>query len=66
MRTAESRLLSIAKDLYDQFQKGMPPYLVLPSRTKKNIEYSAKDDVWVYGDQESVRSVKTIRGPGPF
>lgn len=62
MSDPESRLLSIARSLYDQFRVGTVPHLVLPTRTKKNIEYSTKDDVWVYGDQESVRSVKTIRG----
>jgi DNA topoisomerase-6 subunit A len=34
----------------------------LPSRTKGNIEFSTKEDVWVYGDQETTRSVKTVRG----
>jgi len=37
------------------------PYLPA-SRTKANIEYSSKDDVWIYGDQETTRSVKTVRG----
>lgn len=60
--TAQDKLLDLARSLYGQFQKGIIPHLSLPSRTKGNIEYSIKDDVWVYGDQETHRSVKTIRG----
>lgn len=56
------RLLGLARGLYDQFQEGVVPHISLPSRTKGNIEYSARDDVWIYGDQETQRSVKTIRG----
>jgi DNA topoisomerase-6 subunit A len=59
---AQDKLLDLARSLYEQFQKGIIPHLSLPSRTKANIEYSIKDDVWVYGDQETHRSVKTIRG----
>jgi DNA topoisomerase-6 subunit A len=62
MEVAQEKLLDLAKTLYGQFQQGIVPHLSLPSRTKRNIEYSIKDDVWVYGDQETHRSVKTIRG----
>lgn len=61
-KLASDRLLDLARSLYDQFQNGTVPHIVLPSRTKKNIEYSNQNDVWVYGDQESHRSVKTVRG----
>ncbi|MGV8174771.1 MAG: DNA topoisomerase IV subunit A [Methanothrix sp.] len=59
---AEERLLGLADSLYSQFQAGVVPHISLPSRTKGNIEFSSKDDVWVYGDQETTRSVKTVRG----
>ena len=59
---AQERLLSMVESLYDQFQEGIVPYLALPSRTKNNIEYDKDGEVWVYGDQKSLRSVKTIRG----
>ncbi len=62
IEVAQDKLLDLARSLYEQFQKGIVPHLSLPSRTKGNIEYSIKDDVWVYGDQETHRSVKTIRG----
>jgi len=54
--------MEVARSLYRQFQDGVVPHIVLPTRTKNNIEYSRKDDVWVYGDHESLRSVKTVRG----
>src|SRR5512143_304379 len=59
---AQERLMDLARSLYGQFQGGIVPHISLPSRTKSNIEYSTKDDVWVYGDQETLRSVKTVRG----
>lgn len=58
----QKKLEGLAGDLYNQFEKGIVPHISLPSRTKANIEYSTKDDVWVYGDQETLRSVKTVRG----
>ena len=61
-KQAEAQLLGLADTLYNQFQQGIVPHISLPSRTKGNIEYSTKDDVWVYGDQETTRSVKTVRG----
>ncbi|MDM7938947.1 MAG: DNA topoisomerase IV subunit A [Methanothrix sp.] len=61
-KITQERLLGLASDLYNQFQEGIVPHISLPSRTKGNIEYSTKDDVWVYGDQETRRSVKTVRG----
>src|SRR5512147_2382403 len=60
--SAQDRLMDLARSLYNQFQGGVVPHISLPSRTKSNIEYSARDDVWVYGDQETIRSVKTVKG----
>ena len=59
---AEERLLGIADSLYNQLLQGIVPHISLPSRTKNNIEFSSAEDVWVYGDQETTRSVKTVRG----
>lgn len=61
-KRAEENLLRLAESLYSQFQRGVVPHISLPSRTKSNIEFSSRDDVWVYGDQETMRSVKTVRG----
>jgi len=62
IEVTEKKLLGLASELYSQFERGTVPHITLPSRTKGNIEYSTKDDVWVYGDQETLRSVKTVRG----
>jgi DNA topoisomerase-6 subunit A len=59
---AEEKLLGLAESLYNQFLQGIVPHISLPSRTKNNIEFSSAEDVWVYGDQETTRSVKTVRG----
>lgn len=61
-KKAEENLLRLAESLYGQFRRGVVPHISLPSRTKGNIEFSTKDDVWIYGDQETMRSVKTVRG----
>ena len=61
-KRAQEKLIGLADTLYNQFQQGIVPHISLPSRTKGNIEFSTKDDVWVYGDQETLRSVKTVRG----
>ena len=61
-KKAQEKLTGLAETLYNQFQQGIVPHITLPSRTKGNIEFSTKDDVWVYGDQETMRSVKTVRG----
>ena len=61
-RRAEEKLLGLADALYNQFEQGIVPHISLPSRTEANIEFSSKDDVWIYGDQETTRSVKTVRG----
>lgn len=61
-RLAKTRLLGIAEMLYSQFENETVPSVSLPSRTKTNLEYSNSSDVWVYGDRESERSAKTVKG----
>jgi len=61
-RAAQEKLMDLACHLYNQFEQGIVPHISLPSRTKGNIEFSSKDEVWIYGDQETTRSVKTVRG----
>jgi len=59
---ASNRLLGLAEELYNQFLTETIPNVNLPTRTKKNIEYSEESDVWVYGDRETERSAKTVKG----
>ncbi len=59
---ARTKLLEIAERIYAQFENETVPSVSLPSRTKANIEYCDQSDVWVYGDRESERSAKTVKG----
>ncbi|MEZ3142890.1 DNA topoisomerase IV subunit A [Halobaculum sp. MBLA0143] len=59
---AREELLSLASELYEQFESGDVPSLSLPTRTKSNIEYDEESDVWVYGDRTSTRSANSVRG----
>jgi DNA topoisomerase-6 subunit A len=56
------RLIDIAAEFYDQFERGEVPELTLPTRTKSNIEYDEDSGVWVYGDRTSTRSANSVRG----
>jgi DNA topoisomerase-6 subunit A len=58
----EQRLLKIIETMYDQFAREQIPQLLIPTRTKSNIEFNEESEVWVYGDRESARSCKTVRG----
>jgi DNA topoisomerase-6 subunit A len=59
---ARERLIELAADLYDQIDRGEIPGMTLPTRTKSNIEYDEREDVWVYGDRTSTRSANSVRG----
>ncbi len=59
---ASSRLYGLANAIYKQFLDGEVPSVSMPTRTKNNIEYNDDSEVWVYGDRESERSAKTVKG----
>src|SRR5574344_855900 len=59
---AKEKLFGLAEKIYNQFEDEVVPSISLPSRTKSNLEYSDESDVWVYGDRESERSAKTVKG----
>ncbi|MGP8321025.1 MAG: DNA topoisomerase IV subunit A [Methanosarcinaceae archaeon] len=59
---AKNRLLGLTDKLYVQLLDEIVPNITLPSRTKENIRYNEKSNVWVYGDRESERSAKTVKG----
>jgi DNA topoisomerase-6 subunit A len=58
---ATKRLKNIAGKWYDQISSATIPYISLPTRTKKNIEYDESSEVWKYGDRETVRSASSAR-----
>ncbi len=61
-KMAKKALLGIIERFYDQFEHQIVPNIVMPTRTKANIEYNNDSEVWVYGDSTSTRSAKTVKG----
>jgi DNA topoisomerase-6 subunit A len=53
---------SIAYKLYNDLQKTEIPYLNLPTRSKSNIEFDDKLNVWKYGSNKIERSAKSLDG----
>ena len=43
----EQRLLKIIETIYDQFAREQIPQLLIPTRTKSNIEFNEESEVWV-------------------
>jgi DNA topoisomerase-6 subunit A len=54
-------LLSIASAWYDQMKAGEIPSILLPTRTKYNIEFDDTSEVWKYGDKESMRTAASAK-----
>ena len=59
---AQEKLIDLAAEFYDQFDRGEIPEMSVPTRTKSNIVFDEDEDVWVYGDRESARSANSVRG----
>jgi DNA topoisomerase-6 subunit A len=59
---AQAKLIDLAAQFYDQFERGDIPEMSVPTRTKSNIVFDEDEDVWVYGDRESTRSANSVRG----
>lgn len=55
-------LYSLAEAIYDQMDKGQIPRMVIPLRTKSNINFDEKKGVWKYGKSTGIRSAKKLRG----
>lgn len=58
----QKALKKIAEKVYIDFTEEKIPSLELPSRTKKNIVFDEKYNVWKYGDQTVTRSATTLAG----
>lgn len=61
-QNAMDNLTSVVERIYDQLNSGDIPAMNLPLRSKKNIEFDPKSDVWKYGDLETARTSKTVQG----
>ncbi len=55
-------LEGLAREVYDRIASAQIPSLTLPTRTKGNIRFSEKDQVWKYGDLLTTRTAKTLDG----
>jgi len=55
-------LTAIVGNVYDQLDSGNIPSMNLPLRSKKNIEFDTKHNVWTYGDLRTTRTAKTVQG----
>lgn len=52
----------IAAKVYEDLKKPEIPYLKIPTRTKSNIEFDDKLNVWKYGSNKIERSAKSLDG----
>jgi len=52
----------VASKIYADFEKADIPYLQLPTRTKANIKFDDKFNVWKYGKNTTERSAKSLDG----
>ncbi|MBX8631598.1 MAG: DNA topoisomerase IV subunit A [Candidatus Thermoplasmatota archaeon] len=59
---ARQKLIEIAESVYDQLEGGDIPKMVLPLRTKANIRFDSKSNVWKYGRATGIRSAKKAVG----
>ncbi len=57
-----NRIDMIASKIYDDLQKTDIPFLKLSTRTKSNIKFDDKLNVWKYGKNTTERSAKSLDG----
>jgi len=59
---AVDSLVEIAQSVYDQLDTGKIPKMMIPLRTKSNIRFDPKVNVWKYGKAMGARSAKKLTG----
>ena len=57
-----NKIDAVASKIYNDFEKIEIPSLNLPTRTKANIKFSDKYNVWKYGTGVTERSAKSLDG----
>lgn len=55
-------LEELAREVYERLAAAQIPAISLPTRTKGNIRFSEKEQVWKYGSLLTTRSAKTLDG----
>ena len=53
-------LHGVAAEMHDKMLKGKPPAMTLPVRTKKNIQFDKKLQVYKYGKNKSTRDATAL------
>lgn len=61
-KEAMESLTGLVSQLYDQLDEGEIPAMQLPLRSKRNIEFDPRHNVWKYGDLKTSRTAKTVNG----
>ena len=61
-KVALESLTGVISNIYDQLDNGDIPSMNLPMRSKKNIEFDSRHNVWTYGDLKTARTAKTVQG----
>ncbi|MDG6218563.1 MAG: DNA topoisomerase IV subunit A [Candidatus Thermoplasmatota archaeon] len=56
------KIEEIAEKIYTDFQSQDIPFLKLPTRSKSNIKFDDRLNVWKYGSHRIQRSAKTLDG----
>ncbi len=52
----------VASKIYNDFEKTEIPSITLPTRSKSNIKFSEKLNVWKYGSNTTERNAKSLDG----
>jgi len=65
-REALKNLRGLGRRLYDQMEKGVFPWIKMPSRSTENIFYSPELRQYILGDKAVRRSARNIRHIRPF
>ncbi len=61
-KKAIEELTTIIGSMYNQMDVGDVPSMNLPLRSKKNIEFDPRSNVWKYGNLQTTRTAKTVQG----
>ncbi|OPY31380.1 MAG: Type 2 DNA topoisomerase 6 subunit A [Methanomassiliicoccales archaeon PtaU1.Bin124] len=61
-KKAVDELHKIAESIYNQIDDGKIPKMTLPLRTKGNIRFDPKHNVWKYGKATGARTAKKTNG----
>ncbi len=55
-------LTGTVANIYDSLDRGEIPAMTIPLRSKRNIEFDPRTEVWKYGSLRTTRTAKTAQG----